>query len=196
MAQILNLSKLGSMEKVAETYPDNSYEEVEAGGYVCKICNAILVNEDDKKNIRLELDIEEGPHKGFFTRLEERANFWGLTGYMSFKESQIRKFIKTCTAFGVSNPGFTFDPFRKGGADVDTLIGKLIGVVIGREEYMSNKGEIREKCVVSNITEVEKIRDGKFNVPKLKKLENTNQGSLTDDFAEPPKGEAKEVPFS
>lgn len=197
MAQILDLSSLGSMEKVAETYTDNSFEDIEAGGYVCKICNAILVNTEEKKNIRLELDIEEGPHKGYFTRLEERAGFWGLTGYMSFKDSQLKKFTKLCTAFNISNPGFSFDPFRGGGADVDTLIGKQIGAVIRKEEYMSNKGEIRQKCAVLNITEVEKIRSGVITPPPLKKLSESDQsGNSMDDFAKPPEGEAKKVPFA
>lgn len=196
MSQILDLSKLGSMEKVAETYTD-SYESVEAGGYVCKICNAILTNTEEKKNIRLELDIEEGPYKGYFTRLEERAGFWGLTGYMSFKDSQLKKFTKLCTAFNISNPGFSFDPFRGGGADVDTLIGKNIGIVIGKEEYKSKTGEIREKDVVANITEISKIKENGFTVPKLKKYkEPEDSGSDNSDFSVAPDGDEAERLFS
>lgn len=193
MSQILDLSHLGTLEQVEEKHPDSgNFEEVEAGGYICKICNAVLVNEDTKKNIRLELDIAEGPHKDYFTKLEERAGFWGLVGYASFKEGQLGRFTKVCTAFGVSNPGYSFDPFRKGGADVDTLIGKQIGAVIGKEEYMSNKGEIREKSVVSNITEVSKIREGKFKVPKLKKYVPEND----DSFMNVPKDADEETPFN
>ena len=197
MSQILDLSHLGSIEQVQEQNPDNgSFEEVEAGGYICKICNAILVNEGDKKNIRLELDIAEGNHKDYFTKLEERAGFWGLTGYASFKDGQLGRFIKICTAFGVSNPGFTFDPFRKGGADVDTLIGKKIGVVIGKEEYLSNKGEIREKNVVANITEIDKIKNNKFSIPKLKKLDVSKTPAGQDDFMKISKDADEETPFN
>jgi hypothetical protein len=195
MSQILDLSNLGSMQQVVETHPDTAFEDVEAGGYICKICNAILVNTDDKKNIRLELDIAEGPHKDYFTRLEERAGFWGLTGYASFKDNQLGRFTKICTSFGLSNPGFVFDPFRKGGADIDTLIGKQIGVVIGKEEYMSNKGDVREKNVVTNITEVAKIREKKFTVPKTKKLAEDKKITGNEDFMTIPEG-SEETPFN
>lgn len=171
MAQILDLTGIYSQEQIETAKAsDDQYEEVEAGGYVCKIVDAILNNKDGKANIELHLDIDEGNHKGFFQKLEDRAGFWGLRGYMSFKESQISKFLKTCTAINISNPGFSFDPMKKGGVDVDTLKGKLIGIVIQKEEYKSNSGDIREKCAVYNITEVEKIRNKKFKIPMLKKL--------------------------
>lgn len=193
MAQILDLSKYGTKEQVEQNNPTGEFEDVEAGGYVCKIVNAILVNTPEKQNIRLELDIDEGAHKDYFSRLEARAGFWGLTGYASFKEGQLGRFTKVCTAFGTSNPGFSFDPFRGGGADVDTLIGKKIGVVIGKEEYKNNKGEIREKNVVSNITEISKIREKKFTVPKLKKLA---EESAMNDFMKLVEGTDEEVPFA
>lgn len=175
MSQILNLKNMYSAEQIAEAKAnDEQYEEVEAGGYVCNIVDAILNNSDGKANIELHLDIAEGNHKGFFQKLEDRAGFWGLRGYMSFKETQINKFLKTCTAINVSNPGFSFDPMREGGADVDTLKGKHIGVVIQKEEYKANSGDIREKCSVYNFTEVSKIREKKYKVPALKKLDDSS----------------------
>ena len=74
------------------------------------------------------------------------------------------------------------------------MIGKQIGVVIGKEEYMSNKGDVREKNVVTNITEVAKIREKKFSVPKLKKLkEETTSGT---DFMTIPEGDEGATPFN
>lgn len=172
MSQILDLTKLYSTTQVEEAKKkDTEFESIEAGGYVCKIVDAIL--NQDKKYIELDLDIAEGPHAGYFQKLEDRAGFWGLKNFMSYKETVLSKFLKTCTAFNNSNPNYNFDPMRNGGADVDSLIGKTIGVVIGKEEYKSKSGEVRQKDVASNITEVTKIREGKFRVPDVKKLEST-----------------------
>ena len=170
MAQILDLSKLYTTDQVEEAKNKDvgEYESIEAGGYICKVVDAILNTE--KKYIEIDLDIAEGPHAGYFQRLEDRAGFWGLKNFMSYKESVLPKFLKTCTAFNNSNPNFNFDPTKKKGVDVDALIGKTIGVVIGKEEYKSKAGEIRQKDVASNITEVSKIREGKFKVPDVKKL--------------------------
>lgn len=177
MAQILDLSKRFTQSQVEEAIKnDSKFNDIEAGGYVCKIVDAILNDSADgnKANIELNVDIAEGKYQGYFQSLEDRAGFWGLKGYMSFKESQIGKFTKTCQTIAESNPGYSFNPMAPGGADIDTLKGKLIGVVIQKQEYMSNAGELREKNAVYNITEVSKIREGKFKVPAVKKLDQTN----------------------
>lgn len=173
MSQILDLTKIYSAEQVEEAKnKDAEYESIEAGGYVCKIVDAIL--NQDKKYIELDLDIADGPHAGYFQKLEDRAGFWGLKNFMSYKESVLPKFLKTCTVLNNSNANFNFDPMRNGGADVDSLIGKTVGVVIVKEEYKSKAGEIRLKDVAANITEVSKIREGRFRVPDVKKLAESN----------------------
>lgn len=178
MSQILELGKIYSNKQVEEAKNNTQeFESVEAGGYVCKIVDAIL--NTDKRYIEICLDIAEGKYAGYYQKLEDRAGFWGLKSYMSYKETVLGKFLKTCTAFNNSNPNYNFDPMRSGGADVDTLIGKSIGVVIGKEEYKTRKGDVRLKDVASNITEVSKIKEGKFRVPDVKKLDN---GQSDDSF--------------
>lgn len=192
MAQILNLTKLYSSQEMEEAATSNdSFEEVEAGAYVCKIVDAILnLNDNEnKRNIQLQLDIAEGEHKGFFQRLEDRAGFWGLNGYMSFKKDQVNRFSKTCTSINNSNPGYSFNPMN-GDADVDSLKGKMIGVIIGREEYMSKSGDIREKCYVFQFLEVNKARNCKAKIPELKKLEKN------DGFMKIPEGTMESIPFN
>lgn len=187
MAQVLDLSKRFTQEQIEEAArSNNTYEDLPAGGYICKIVEPIL-NDDPKAkkaNIELHVDIAEGNYAGYFQRLEDRAGFWGLRGWMSFKESQIPNFQRTCAALCNSNPGLVFNPFAKGGVDIDILTGKLIGVVVGKEEYRSNSGDIREKNVVSYFTEVDKIKNKKFKVPALKKLETESidlPQSVTDE---------------
>lgn len=198
MAQILELSKIYTSSQIEEAKAnDQQFEDVPAGLYVCKVADAILNNDGTKMNIALMLDIAEGKYADFFQKLEDRAGFWGLKGYMSFKESQVSKFLKVCTAFNNSNPGFSFDPMRAGGADVDTLKGKLIGVVIQREEYLNKNNEVREKCSVYQFTEVSKIKAGKIKVPELKKLETSVAGAdSSNGFMSIPDGQAEELPFT
>lgn len=198
MSQILDLSKIYTASQIEEAKAnDQQYEDVPAGLYICKVVDAILNNDGTKMNISLSLDIDEGNYKGYFQKLEDRAGFWGLKGYMSFKESQVAKFLKACTAFNNSNPGFSFDPMRSGGVDVDSLKGKLIGVVIQHEEYLSKDNTVKEKCTVYSLTEVSKIKAGKIKIPELKKLnaEDANKASAAG-FMNIPDGKVEELPFT
>lgn len=171
MAQILDLSKRFTQEQIeSASQSAGASFDLPAGGYVCKIVTPILNDGEGKANIELHVDIAEGEYAGYFQQLEDRFAFWGLRGWMSFKESQLPNFQRTCMAICNSNPGFVFNPFVPGGADVDGLKNKMIGVVIGKEEYISNSGDVKEKNVVSRFIEVEKVRSGKFKVPALKKL--------------------------
>jgi len=194
MAQILDLSTIYTQEQI-ETAKQGSdtLDELPAGGYICKVINAILNNDPEKgrQNIELQVDIAEGDYAGYFQKLSDRWGFWGLRGWMSFKESELGRFEKTCMAFMNSNPGLVFNPFVKGGVDVDKLIGKKIGVVTGKEQYKSNSGDTRDKNVVSYFTEISKIKEGKFRIPKPKLLPETPEGgfmAVTDG--------AEAIPFS
>lgn len=187
MAQILNLSKIYSKTQIEEAKQSaTQYDEPEAGGYVCKIVDAIL--NEEKQYILLNLDIAEGKYAGYYQRLEDRAGFWGLRCYASYKEKGLKRFIKICTAFEICNPGFTFDPFRGKGADVDTLKGKNIGYVFGYEEYEKNDGTIGTRPALGNITEIKKLK--KYKAPELKKLNKPKTVTGDEDFMKVPEGNA------
>lgn len=193
MAQILDLSKRFSQEQIETAQLSSTpFADIPAGGYVCKIIRPIL-NDDQatgKANIELHVDIAEGEYSGYFQQLEDRAGFWGLRGWMSFKESQLPNFQRTCAALCNSNPGLKFNPFAPGGADIDSLEGKAIGVVLGKEEYRSNSGDIREKSVVSRFIEVDKIKSKKYKIPELKRLKD---GAYDPSFV--PVGDKEEIPY-
>lgn len=173
MTQILDLSKRFTQEQIqTAAQATGSSFDLPAGGYICKIVDPVLNDDQNagKANIELRVDIAEGEYAGYFQQLEDRFGFWGLRGWMSFKESQLGQFERVCMALCNSNPGLQFNPFVPGGADVDSLKGKMIGVVIGKEEYRANSGDIKEKNVVSKFIEVEKIKSKKYKIPELKKL--------------------------
>lgn len=171
MAQILDLSKRYTKEQI-DSSKSSTFNDLPAGGYICKIVRPVLNDNpsEGKANIELNVDIAEGEYKGYFQTLEDRYGFWGLRGWMSFKDDQLGRFQQTCVALCNSNPGLQFNPFAAGGVDIDILTDKVIGVVIGKAEYRSNSGDIREKNVVSYFTEVERIRNKKFKVPELQKI--------------------------
>lgn len=194
MAQILDLSTRFTKEQIeAAAQTSSSFEDLPAGGYICKIVRPIL-NDDPasgKANIELQVDIAEGEFAGYFQRLEDRYGFWGLRGWLSFKTvDSANRFMAQCVAICADNPGLEFNPFLKGGADVDTLAGKKIGVVTQKEEYRNSSGDIREKDSVFRFVEVQKIKSGKFKVPPLKKLkESASESSFR------PVSTTEEIPY-
>jgi len=192
MAQILDLSSTYTQKEVEQAInSENEFESIEPGGYECKIVDAILNSE--KKYIELDLDITEGKFEGYFQKLEDRAGFWGLKYFMSYKDTVKGKFFKTCTSINESNPNYNFNPLNGGGADVDSLIGKKIGVVVGLEEYKSKAGEIRTKAVVSNVKRIVDIANGKFKIPELKKLEESSNSN--NEFMKLDPGASEDAPF-
>lgn len=196
MGQILDLSGNYSKKELDQKKQEAfQYDEPDAGGYVCKIVDAIL--EPEKKYILLNLDIAEGKYAGYYQRLEDRAGFWGLRYYASYKETVLSKFLKLCTSFEVCNPGFAFDPFRKGGADVDTLKGKNLGVTFGYEEYEKRDGSVGTRPYIGTFTEIKKIKSGKFKVPELRKLNKPVQATGSEDFMKIPEGtgDMDSIPF-
>ena len=51
--------------------------------------------------------------------------------------------------------------------------GKLVGIILGEEEYQANDGSIKTKLVVSKFTSIDKIRDGDFEIPPKKLLNSS-----------------------
>lgn len=187
MSQVLDLSKIYTKQVIEEKKQESiQYDEPEAGGYICKIVDAFL--EPEKMYVLLHLDIAEGKYADYYQRLEDRAGFWGLRYYASYKETVLNKFIKMCAAFENCNPGFLFNPAKKGGADVDTLKGKKMGFTIGYEEYEKKDGTIGTRPYIGTFTEIKKIQNGKFKVPEKKTIQKTKEITGSEGFMAIPEG--------
>lgn len=136
-----------------------------AGGYVCGIVRAEDVPE--KEYLRIEFDIAEGPYKNYFRDLRDRLNLdkWPSGGVLirSYKEKAQPFFKSFLTSVQNSNPGYVFQN------DEATLSRKLIGMVLGEEEYEYN-GEVKTRLRVSSTHSVKAIRDKDFTVPEKKCL--------------------------
>ena len=78
------------------------------------------------------------------------------------------------TAFEKSNAGFKFID------DVIAFKRIVFGLVLGFEEFIGADGSTKESLIVRDFLSGDEIRQGKFTVPELKRL-NDNNGS--DAFA-------------
>lgn len=139
------------------------------GGYAAKI---IRVEDDEKKEcLRIEWDFADGEFKGVNQETYDTLGFWPITLFRSYKQTALRFFkgFKTCVEASNRNYVFNNDP--------QSLVGKYMGVVLGEEEYMSNKGELKTRLYVASVRSGKAIRDGDFTVPELKKLAPKSTGS-------------------
>lgn len=148
---------------------DTDFRRPEAGGYICKIISATDV--PDKEYIRLEYDISDGEFKGYWQETAEKFGWWGGDFYRSYKESAHGMFKGFINAVEESNDGFKWQ------WDEKTLEGKQIGVVLGEEEYIKNDGSIGTRLKVRSTKSVQDIKDKRFRIPKLKKVEGEGSGT-------------------
>ena len=93
------------------------------------------------------------------------------------------------SAVEASNKGYTFD------FDEQTLVGKVVGLVLGDEEFLNQKGQVRTRTYVNAVRSVEAIKNGDYKVPELKKLDaskvttaatTTSSAPFVDPFADTP----------
>lgn len=158
------------------------------GGYIAKITK--VEDKEDKEYLRIEWEFLEGEFKGSNQETFDAFGFWPLAFVKSYKEKALRFFkgFKTCVE--VSNKNFVFKN------DPQSLVGKYVGVVLGEEEYLSKKGDIKTRLYVAEVRSGKAIREGDYGIPELKKYVPTgtaaapapaaNFGLLEDDDADLP----------
>lgn len=172
--KILNLNEVNEVEE---------FDKVTAGGYICGITSVEDVPE--KEYLRIEYDIADGKLKNYYRTLYNNKGFWGASTIRSYKDKALPFFKAFITAIEQSNKNYKWDN------DESKLVRKLIGFVLGEEEYLAKDGSIKTRLYVAKVTSVDKIKKGEFDVPALKKLSPTVAASatVTDDVA------SLDVPF-
>lgn len=180
-----------------------NYQKMPAGGYVCAI-QAVRTSGmaggreidyvQEKQYVVLIWDIIEGDFAGKYSEdyWTDPARDYGHRFYFSWKNLGAFKGVVQC--FDESNPGF--DAFAAADAENWGLfVGKKIGFVIGEEEYEANNGEIKTRYTLPRAKSVQDIREGKYRVPALKKLEGAPSTSPAP-AASKPVDTFDDVPFS
>lgn len=180
IANIVNVQEAGESVKLP------------AGGYVCKYTK--VEDNPDKNYLYMEYDIAEGNFKDYYKQLEERLDFWGGRCYRSYTEKALPMFKRMCSAVTKSNPGYIFDGNEH--ADETTLVGKLVGMILGEEEYVGNDGSTKTRLYVVREVSIDDIRANKYKVPEIKKLEGNATPTKDNSFVDVANTDAEEVPFS
>lgn len=139
------------------------YAKPTPGGYICGITN--VIDDEQKEYLKIEYDFAEGKFKNYWRELNKAKGFWGGSFIRSYKEKALPFFKGFKTAVEQSNPGYKFDE-----DNLAALKRKLIGLVLGEEEYQANDGSIKSRLYVAQILSADKIKSGNFKVPSLKKL--------------------------
>lgn len=137
------------------------FERLPAGGYVLRLQS--VTDEPSKEYLRIVYDIAEGPEAGRYLN-EPAENDYRHQFIRSYKEKALGMFKAFTNALEASNPGYKWD-WKEG-----ALPGKLLGVVLGYEEYEANDGNIKERLRVVSCIDADRIRKGDFKIPELKKL--------------------------
>lgn len=149
-------------DEVQEQQP-GEYGRPAPGGYIARIVN---VDDDEKKQyLRIEWDFEEGEYQGSNAETFNRAGFWPTALIRSYKPKALGFFKAFKTSVELSNRGYVFDC-----AHPAALAGKLMGVVLGEEEYINGMDKRKTRLYVYQVRSVKAIRDGDFKTPDLKKL--------------------------
>lgn len=146
--------------------PRGTYKRLEAGGYVLRILSAKDCHKQGEKEnsyLAIVYDIAEGPEAGRY-KDESPENDYRHMVRNSYKEKALSSFKQFTEAVEASNAGY------KWAWAEETLVGKLVGVEFGYEEYEANDGSVKERLYVNNFLPVDSIRAGDFKVPELKKL--------------------------
>lgn len=164
------------------------YENLEPGGYICKILKVVSEEKDYGVLLRIGFDIVEGEHKDFYRRMHDKAKEknpdakWRGMYYQTVKPNDLKYFKGFITAIENSNSGYTWS------WDEKTLVGKLFGGIFGQEEYKGNDGKTHLSTKLQWVRSVDCVREGKYSAPNIKRLAggstsnaSANETILDDD---------------
>lgn len=130
---------------------------LEPGGYVCRI--TAVQDVPDREYLWIVYDVADGPCAGIYSGLGI-ADDWKHRFTRSYKDTAEGMFKAFINRVQESNRGFVWNM-----QDEQQFVGKEIGLVFGKELYTNDKGEDKERTVVSYVCASQDIRNGDFKVP-------------------------------
>lgn len=161
--------------------------KVPAGGYICKIIHVYDVA--DKQYLKVELDIMEGEYKGIFSdRYAKFGGNWPCFRICSYKDKAVGMFKGFITSVEESNDHYQFD-FNE-----QTLVNKLVGVLFGEEEFITNDGEVKVNCKPQFFRSVAAIRSGDYEIPQIKRI-NPTTNNVIPVYKVPKRGTPEDIPY-
>lgn len=158
-----------------EAQGNEEYKRLVPGGYVCRITK--VEDHPDKSYLYIEFDIAEGEYTGYGSSCLERNGFTPLRMYRSYSDKAAGMFKGFIQNIEASNSNYHWEWKEQ------TLVGRLIGIVLGEEEYKKQDGSIGTRFNSRDKT-VDAIKNGRFKVPEKKTLpveQNTTTFTALDD---------------
>lgn len=158
----------------AEAYT-GEWKSLPAGKYVCVIRSAKDAEyRSGKRHLALVLDIAEGEFKGYFERDFEARNKRNGVGTkwsnnavfrQGYEGNQLPYFKGLITSIEKSNRGYSWEA---SGWDENTLKGKKIGALFGREQFETPDGQLKWATKVTAIRSIDALE--KCEIPADKPL--------------------------
>jgi len=171
---------------------------LDAGGVILKCLGAIdKPSNSGNPMLTLHLDVAHGQHKDHFANFasDRDLKFWPLCYYQVYSdEKQIGRFKGMIKSFSDSNPGFITKSTVEGESfDEKILEGLEIGACLQFEEYRKKDGGIGKSLRISYLCDTQKVKDGKIEVPPVKKLKGADSDKdLSKAFSAP---KEEDLPF-
>lgn len=137
-------------------------KKLSSGAYICVITN--VVDFPDKEYLKVEYDVYEGEFKGYFKEryIANNCKFWSGVTFKSYSQKGLSFFKAFIEAVENSNHGYHWNWIES------TLRDKIVGFVLGEEEYKATDGNIKKRLYVHKILPISKVRGGDYKVPELK----------------------------
>ena len=163
--------------KWTEVSAAGSSSMLPAGGYVAVITD--VEDFDANKYLLFTYDIAEGERKGFFETDDRKYVHQFRRYYTEKSQGFMKKFLECIEG---SNADFNLEGWKP---DFNDLKGKLVGIVVQREDYTNQSGEDRARMNVEDFAKAEDIRNGRFKLPEPKdtraeKAAQADGGSVYD----------------
>ena len=151
-----------------EAKVSSDFERLPAGGYVIKITG--VKDETASQYLKIVYDIAEGPEAGRYKN-EAPDNDYRHAFIRSYKDTALGMLKAFLNAVDETN-GTKLGELVENGLDEQLLVGKILGVVFGYEEYEANDGNVKERLYVKSCMSADRIRAGEFKVPEFKRLKS------------------------
>lgn len=189
--------------ETTRSYSD--YPQLPTGGYILRIMGAEVKQNSVGQYVQIGCDIAEGEYKDFFAKEYRNQNGedkkWHCNYLLNVPNDDgtekdgwtARRFKTVIEALESSNPGYHFD------WDETKFKNKLIGGLFNLREYVGRDGKVHTAVNLAQLTDVQRIRDGKFTIPENKTINQTsgNRGTQSSTgFMSIPDGVEEELPFN
>lgn len=158
----------------SQTHAFSDRRTLAPGGYVVGITKAYTeTSKNGYEMLTLELDIAEGDEKGIFMSQATDKGWPNVGKYRimlpetdSPDDMGMRRLKTAVKMIEESNPGYVWD------WNEVALRGKKLGTLWRREEYIGNDGNSHWSTRICALVPADKIRQGDFQTPKDKPLED------------------------